>query len=131
MTPDLVALTKAMVAAKGVDATMAFFGSDAVWDRSPLGLEVYEGWDAIRRAFEQWIEIYGERREDDEEIVEIGNGVVFSATRPTEDYGGRALSGGSYGYVFTWIDGKISRVTIYADIDEARAAAERLAGERE
>jgi hypothetical protein len=37
---------------------------------------------------------------------------------------------GIYGYVVTWIDGKISRFTVYPDIDEARAAAERLAESR-
>jgi hypothetical protein len=32
--------------------------------------------------------------------------------------------------VVTWIDGLIERTTNYFDIDEARAAAERLAEER-
>jgi hypothetical protein len=30
----------------------------------------------------------------------------------------------------TWVDGKIARVTVYPDLDEARAAAEQLAKER-
>jgi hypothetical protein len=34
------------------------------------------------------------------------------------------------GVVGEWVDGVIVRVTIYPDIDEARAAAERLAEER-
>jgi len=32
--------------------------------------------------------------------------------------------------VFVWVEGLIVRVTHYDDIDEARAAAERLAEER-
>jgi hypothetical protein len=32
--------------------------------------------------------------------------------------------------VFEWVRGKIIRITGYPDIDEARAAAERLAQER-
>jgi hypothetical protein len=32
--------------------------------------------------------------------------------------------------VLTWLDGAIERATNYFDIDEARAAAERLAEER-
>ena len=35
-----------------------------------------------------------------------------------------------YGTVSVWEDGKIARITNYTDIDEARAAAERLAQER-
>jgi hypothetical protein len=35
-----------------------------------------------------------------------------------------------YGAVTEWVDGLIVRNTTYTDIDEARAAAERLAEER-
>ena len=35
-----------------------------------------------------------------------------------------------YASVSTWTDGIIERVTTYTDIDEARAAAKRLAEER-
>ena len=35
-----------------------------------------------------------------------------------------------FAYVVVWIEGEISRVTVYTDIDEARAAAERLAESR-
>jgi ketosteroid isomerase-like protein len=35
-----------------------------------------------------------------------------------------------YAAVYTWRDGLIERATQYSDIDEARAAAERLAQER-
>ena len=37
---------------------------------------------------------------------------------------------GRYGAVSIWVDGLCERVTNYADIDEARAAAKRLAEER-
>jgi hypothetical protein len=30
-----------------------------------------------------------------------------------------------------WAEGRVKRVTVYIDVDEARAAAERLAEERE
>jgi hypothetical protein len=32
--------------------------------------------------------------------------------------------------VTEWVEGRVVRVTVYIDIDQARAAAERLAGER-
>jgi hypothetical protein len=36
-----------------------------------------------------------------------------------------------YAVVATWVDGMIERFTTYTNIDEGRAAAERLAEERE
>jgi ketosteroid isomerase-like protein len=132
-TPDLVALTQAMGAAAGVEETMAFFADDPVWDGSPLGLEIYRGRDAIRRSLKEWVEIYDDIDDEDEDIVEIGHGVVFSATRLSGRSRAGAAGGqisGCYGFVYTWIDGKIAHVTVYPDIGEARVAAERLANER-
>ena len=36
-----------------------------------------------------------------------------------------------WGFMATWADGMITSVIVRADIDDARAAAERLASERE
>ena len=132
-TPDLVALTCAMDAAADVEATMSFFGPDPVWDGSPLGLEIYEGRGAIRKSLEDWIEIYEDLEEDDHEILDVGNGVVFTATRLSghrRSAGGDIRVHGLYGFVHVWTHGKVSRVTVYPDIDQARAVAERLAKER-
>ncbi len=54
-THDLVELTRRRVAAVDsvdIDAMTGFFASDAVWDSTPMGLEVYEGKAAIRRFFD-------------------------------------------------------------------------------
>ena len=66
-----------------------------------------------------------------EQILDLGNGVVFAMVRQT------ARPVGSTGYaqmhhanVSVWVEGVITRITHYNDIDEARAAAERLAEER-
>ena len=66
-----------------------------------------------------------------EEILDLGNGVVFGVARAS----GRPV--GSTGrvenrvvIVAVWEEGLIVRGTTYTDIDEARAAAERLAKER-
>jgi ketosteroid isomerase-like protein len=121
-----------MGAAEGVDDTMAFFADDAVWDSSRMGFEIYEGREAIRRSFEEWFEIFDEQEHRDEEVVAMGHGVVYSATRLSARSGAsdadHALSR-SFGYVIIWIDQKISRVTVYPDAEQARAAAARLAEE--
>src|SRR6059036_1353996 len=79
--PDLVELTRRRVAAvDSVDiyAMTSFFAPDAVWDSSPMGLEVYEGQAAIRRFFEDWWGSYEEAGVEAEQILDLGNGVTFT-----------------------------------------------------
>ena len=62
-TPDLVELMRLRVDAvdRGdVDAMTSFFAPDAIWDSTPMGLEVYEGQAAIHRFFEDWWGSYEE-----------------------------------------------------------------------
>ena len=56
-TPDLIERRRRRLAAVDsvdIDAMTSFFAPDAVWDSTPMGLEVYEGRAAIRRFFEDW-----------------------------------------------------------------------------
>ncbi len=132
-TPDLVALMRRLFEAAerdDFDAAMRFFASDAVWESMGLGTR-FEGVAAIRGHFEDWRGAYEEYEMELEEVLDLGNGVVFA----TLAQGGRPA--GSTGRVrvrearvATWVDGMFARTTTYLDIDEARAAAERLAEER-
>jgi ketosteroid isomerase-like protein len=133
-TLDAVELTRRAYEAgnrRDVQALLSFFAPDGVWDISPMGMGTSEGTSAIRQFYEEWWGAYDEYRIEAEEIVDLGNGVTFSAV----NQGGRpAGSSGSvtlrYGSVASWRNGLIERVTNYSDLDEARAAAERLAEER-
>jgi len=66
-----------------------------------------------------------------EETLDLGQGVGFRVLiqkgRPIGSSGEVQLR---YAAVGVWDDGKLARITNYSDIDEARAAAERLAEER-
>jgi hypothetical protein len=66
-----------------------------------------------------------------EEVDDLGNGVVlavvFQEGRPAGIAGHVQQR---EGWVYVWVGRLIARLTVYA-IDEARAAAERLAQERE
>ena len=65
--------------------------------------------------------------------MRLGNGVAFAvAVQSARLAGSTGLVQGRYAAVSIWSDGLIERVTTYyyTDIDEARAAAERLAEER-
>jgi ketosteroid isomerase-like protein len=132
-TPDLVELSLGLFEAANrgdLDAVMSFYAPDAVWESPPLGTR-FEGLPAIRGFHEDWLSAYDEWQAEAEELLDLGNGVIFGVLRQS----GRPV--GSTGHVQTrvaviseWVDGKIVRVIVYPDIDVARAAAERLAEER-
>ncbi|HWX97526.1 MAG TPA: nuclear transport factor 2 family protein [Solirubrobacteraceae bacterium] len=133
-TPDLVERQKRLTDAanrRDLDAMMAFYAPDGVYDMSPVGMGVFEGQAAARGFIEDWWGSYEEREFEAEETLDLGNGVGFRVLiqkgRPVGSSGEVQLR---YAAVGVWEDGKIVRMTNYNDIDEARAAAERLAQER-
>ena len=133
-TPDLVELQKGLTEAanrRDLDAMMAFFAPDAVYDMSPIGMGVFEGRAAARGFIEDWWGSYEQYEFEAKETLDLGNGVGFRVLiqkgRPVGSSGEVQLR---YAAVGVWEGGKIVRMTNYNDIDEARAAAERLARER-
>jgi ketosteroid isomerase-like protein len=133
-TPDLVELSRRVFEAgkrHDIDAVMGFYAPNAVWDLSNVGFGTFEGVAAIRSFVEDWWGTWGDHLIELEEIVDLGHGVVFSSLR--ED--GRLVDSDSHveqrtRWVFLWMEDVIERVMVYLDIDEARAAAERLAESR-
>jgi ketosteroid isomerase-like protein len=133
-TPDLVELVRGAVEAanrRDMDAFMSGCPPDGVYDTTPDGLGVYEGPLAIRAFVQEWWDAFEELTFDLEEVVNLGNGVTFSVV------GQHARPAGSTGYVRTrqasvveWVRGMAARITVYTDIDEGRAAAQRLAESR-
>ncbi len=133
-TPDLLELVRRSVEAaneRNLDAIMAFFTPDAVWDASPLGIGTFEGQAAVRGFLEDWFASYEEWELQVLEAHYLGNavtwGVLVQKGRLVGSSGELELR---YATVNEWEDGKIGRITNYLDLDEARAAAERLAQER-
>jgi ketosteroid isomerase-like protein len=130
-TVSVIDLTRHAFAAaddSDFDAMMSFFGPDSVWDVEPWGLGTHTGLAAIRHFLEGWIGSFDEYRVVVEEIVALGNGVVFAvATQYARPAGSRGQLRLRYAPVFVWVQGVAARVTHYRDIDEGRAVAERLA----
>ena len=132
-TPDLVELgSRLLEAANGRDlgAMLRFYAPDAVLQNAE-GLGTFEGRAAIRAFWQDWLASYEELWVEEEEVLDLGNGVAFNVLRQR----GRPI--GSSGYVQmryavvgVWREGLIERVTSYRDIDEGRSAAERLAESR-
>jgi ketosteroid isomerase-like protein len=130
-TPDQVELVRNLVRALDrcdVDTVVSFHAPDAVL-AAVVGR--FEGVAAIRGFIEDWLANYEEFAATLEEVRDLGNGVTFSVIRQQ----GRLV--GSSGHVQlcnamvnVCVDGAIARTITGPDIDEARAAAERLAEER-
>jgi ketosteroid isomerase-like protein len=132
-TPDLVELVRRQLEAANpldLDALMSFFAPDAIWDTTTLGTSL-DNATAIRGFLEEWTSAYDEWEIDGEEIRDLGNGVslvvMVQEGRPVGSTGHVRFR---FAWVQTWADGLLVHVTGYQDIDEARAAAERLAEER-
>jgi ketosteroid isomerase-like protein len=131
-TPDLVERARRQCEAanrRDIDAVMSSFAVDALFEGRGLG-DIFEGQAAIRAFVEGWFGMYEELEFKFEEVHDLGNGVVFAVVlqeaRPV-GIAGRVRQ--SEGWVYVWLGALIARLTI-SDIDEARAAAERLAAER-
>jgi ketosteroid isomerase-like protein len=135
-TPDLRELgrrVRAAVNRRDLDAAVAMFAPDAIFDSGSAGglIGVFEGRDAIRGVLEEWIEAYGDYEQVLEEFSDLGNGVTLNVQlargRPA---GGSGFVELRFASVSIWHNGLIERLASYTDRDQARAAAERLAEER-
>jgi ketosteroid isomerase-like protein len=131
-TPDLVELTRRQFefADRGDwDAILETYAHDAVWELRQGA--TFEGVDAIRELWVDYFSAYEEFEVETEEILDFGNGVILAVNKQKA----RLVGSASHiqtreAFLYTWERGVVVRVTMYTDIDEARAAAERLAEER-
>jgi ketosteroid isomerase-like protein len=118
------------------DAALSAYAPDVVWELSSFGFGVLEGGplvgrEAMRKFWEDLTGAFEDFEFGGEEFHDLGHGVTFWVLAV------RGRPHGSGGFVETrlgvaaiWRDGRIARAKTYSDIDEARAAAERLAEER-
>jgi ketosteroid isomerase-like protein len=129
-TPDPVELVRKQLEAldRGdFDAVMSNVAEDGVLDGRA---DLIEGRAAIRGFVEEWFSAYEELDYELEEVSDLGGGVVFAVV--IQD--GRLVGSAGRirqreGWVYLWEGGSIARLAT-SDVDQARAAAERLAQER-
>ena len=114
------------------DAMVRLFRPGAVWDLSDAGIGTFEGAKAIRRFVEDWQGSYEDDKVDVEEIVDLGKGVTLAVSvqtgRPTGSSHEVRIR---FASIQICEDGVIVWMKNYNEIDENRAAAERLAASRE
>jgi ketosteroid isomerase-like protein len=114
-----------------LDVVMSLHADEAVYDMSPMGLGVLEGQAAIRGLYEDWRSSYEAFEAELEELRDLGHGVTFSVVvNRGRLHGSAHWIELRYASVGIWAGGLIERGISYTDVDEARAAAERLAQER-
>ena len=133
-TLDPVELTRLAFEAvnqRDLDAVMSFFAPNGVLDGRAAG-GLYEGRAAIRGFLDDWFGSFAELRMEVEELVVLDDGVVLAVVNQE----GRPVGVDGQvrqreGWAICWsADGLLVRLTTHTDIDEARAAAERLAESR-
>ena len=113
------------------DALMSVYGPDPVWDTSAMGLGIDEGPVAIRRFFEDWIGRYEEWRIGQDEILDLGSGVVFAAVgqnaRPAGSTGDvvglQAMAAGWREWLADWQDFRTDAEG-YRELDDERVLAQ-------
>jgi ketosteroid isomerase-like protein len=130
-TPDPAERTRLAFEAanrRDIDALMSFFAPDAVFQGRVAG-DLFEGGAVIRGFLGEWFGSFAEVRFEVEELIVLDDGVVLVVV----DQEGRPVGVDGQvhqreGWAICWSDdGLIVRLTVHADIDEARAAAEGLA----
>jgi ketosteroid isomerase-like protein len=88
----------------------------------------FEGVAAIREFLGDFVGAYDEFGVEAEEILDLGNGVTLAVVdQKGRPHGSSGEVQMRYATVAIWVEGMIERFTSYTDIDEGRAAAERLA----
>ncbi len=135
-TSDLVELTRRQFGFARVgdwDGVLSFYGPDTNWDMTPGGLGKYNGPAALRRFFVEWTVSYKEWDIELEEVHDLGDRMILAVALTRGRPGrGAAWVELRFATIARWsVGGRVARITSYTDIGEARAAADRLAQERE
>jgi ketosteroid isomerase-like protein len=127
---DLLELTRLAFEAvnrRDIDAILSFFAPDAVFDGREWNR--YEGRAAIGGFLDDWFSSFAELRMELEELVILEDGVVLAkVNQEGRPVGVDGPVHQREGWAICWsADGLLVRLTTHADLDEARAAVERLA----
>jgi ketosteroid isomerase-like protein len=108
------------------DAVESLYAEDAVLVGNEIG--EFDGAAAIRGLYEDMAMPYGNLRSEIDQVIDLGSGVIFGiVTVVGHPIGSTSEVRFRYAATAVVADGVIGRQTNSLDIDEARAAAERLA----
>ena len=131
-TPDPVELVRRQFEAlnrRDFDGVMSSVAEDGILV-GRFG-DFFEGRAAIRGLVEDWFRAWEELDFELEEVSDLGGGVVFAVViQDGRPVGGEGRFRQREGWVYLWVGSSMARLTA-SEVDQARAAAQRLAEERE
>jgi uncharacterized protein (TIGR02246 family) len=115
------------------DGLLELFEERAVWDMSPAeipGMGEYRGHEAIRKWFDQWLEVFPDSSVEVEDVeVRFDWGLVTIVQHASGSSSGAPAPFRYYG-VGQWRDGRLVLVENYMDPDKARTAFRNYTEER-
>ena len=118
--------------ARDFDGLLEMFEEDGVWDMSPAGIPgmgEYRGHPAIRRWFDQWLEVFPDSAVEVEDLeVRSDWGLVTILQHASGSSSGAPAPFRYYG-VGRWHEGRLAFVENYMDPERARAAFEHYTRE--
>jgi ketosteroid isomerase-like protein len=107
---------------------LRYFTADAVFDSSPMGMERASGLEAIRAMWETWSGAFEDWHIRPEDVRELARGVVlvtsYQSARPLGSSGEVEMR---QWWVLEFAGDRVSSTSLFPTLEEARAAAERLA----
>ena len=131
MSQEDVKIVKGSLAAladQGLDAMAEFWSSDVDWraiEGAPDDVGEMHGREAVRRYFQEWIDMFDNITNVPEELVDVGDDRVVAVQHATA----RAKASGveteiRYAVVYTLRDGKVVRGREYLSLDQALEAVD-------
>jgi len=129
MSQENVEIVRAHIEVFGQDeaGALSFLDPHVVLDRSRVGaLEspAAYGHEAVAQAARRYMGAFEEYGYEVERLTDLGSGAILAAVTET----GRGKSSGvpvrrTYATLYTVIDGKIARITVFPSEEEGRVAA--------
>jgi ketosteroid isomerase-like protein len=138
-TPDLEELVRRAFEAlnrRDFDAALSTWAPNVVVELPPLGSFVLEGGplvghDAVRTFWEDLTGSFQDFEFESSDFHDLGSGVTWGVlVQRGRPHGSDGFVESRLGVVAIWRDGRIARARMYQEVDQARAAAVRLAQER-
>ena len=134
-TPDLEESVRRTIEAlnrRDFAAALSLYAPDVVVELvSVLEGGPLIGHEALRKFLEDLTGSFEGFEFESADFHDLGSGVTFGVlVQRGRPHGSDSLVESRLGVVATWRDGRIAHARMYQDVDEARAAAERLAQER-
>ena len=131
-TPDPVELVRRQFEAlnrRDFDGVMSSVAEDGILV-GRFG-DFFEGRAAIGGLVEDWFRPWEELDFELEEVSDLGGGIVLAVViQDGRPVGGEGRFRQREGWVYLWVGSSMARLTA-SEVDQARAAAQRLAEERE